>query len=324
MSTDTTPDLSHGDMHGSESSAGASVAGALAWLRTCCNARMTQLHRRSSMIPYALFITLTALGCSSTASGPDTGASALDGASRIDGANTLDSALALDGGRVVSHAPIDLGQAGHYAILAKSGISTVPTSAITGDVALSPAAATFLTGFSLSIDATNAFATSTQVTGHLFAADYAVPTPAALTTAVGDMELAYTEAAGRAPDVTELGAGEIGGMTLVPGVYAWGTGVSIATDVVLSGNATDVWIFQIAQGLTMASGARVTLAGGALPRNVFWQVAGAVDLGTTAHAEGTILAHTSITLRTGASVAGRLLAQTAVDIDSSTIVAPAP
>jgi len=217
---------------------------------------------------------------------------------------------------------VNLGLAGDYAILAKSGISTVPTSAVTGNIGVSPSAATFITGFSLTADATNVFSTSPQVTGKAYAADYMPPTPSNLTAAVGDMQLAFTDAAGRAPGVTELGAGSIGGMTLAAGVYKWGTGLLIPTDVTLTGNATDVWIFQIAQDLTMSSGARILLTGGAMPRNVFWQVAGLVDLGTTAHIEGIVLAQTSVTLRTGASINGRLLAQTAVNVDGSTVVEP--
>jgi hypothetical protein len=157
----------------------------------------------------------------------------------------------------------------------------------------------------------------------VYAADYTPPTPSNLTTAVGDMQLAFTDAAGRAPGVTELGAGNIGGMTLAPGVYKWSTGLLIPTDVTLAGHATDVWIFQIAQGLTMGSAAKILLAGGALPRNVFWQVAGLVDLGTTAHFEGIVLTQTSVTLRTGASINGRLLSQTAINIDASAVVEPA-
>jgi hypothetical protein len=228
------------------------------------------------------------------------------------------------GSAVTPGLPVSLGMAGGFAILAKSGISTVPPSAITGNIGVSPAAASSITGFSLTADPTNVFSTSPQVTGSVFAADYAVPTPSNLTTAVGDMQLAFTDAAGRAPGVTELGAGNIGGMTLAPGVYKWGTGLLIPTDVTLAGLATDVWIFQIAQDLTMSSGVRVNLSGGALPRNVFWQVAGLVDLGTTAHCEGIILTQTAVTLRTGASVNGRLLAQTAVNIDASSVVQPAP
>ncbi len=218
--------------------------------------------------------------------------------------------------------PVELGAAGGFVILAKSGISAVPASAITGDVGISPAAATFITGFGLTMDATNVFATSAQVTGSVYASDYSPPTPSNLTTAIGDMELAFTDAAGRAPDVTELGAGNIGGMTLDAGVYKWGTGVLIPTNVTLAGSSTDVWIFQIAQDLTVSSAVTVVLSGGALPENVFWQVAGLVDVGTTAHLEGIVLSQTSITLQTGASINGRLLAQSAVSVDGSAIVAP--
>ena len=256
-----------------------------------------RLNPRSAFLP--LLALVAACGSSSTASSNDAANTTGD---------TATSALA-----------VNLGTAGGYAILAKSGISTVPTSAVTGNVGVSPSAASFLTGFSLTADATGVFATSPQVTGKAYAADYTAPTPSNLTTAVGDMQLAFTDAAGRAPGVTELGAGSIGGMTIGPGVYKWGTGVLIASDVTLSGGATDVWIFQVAQDLTMSSATKVILAGGAQPKNIFWQVAGLVDLGTTAHGEGVILSQTAITLRTGASINGRLLAQTAVTIDGSTV-----
>jgi len=80
----------------------------------------------------------------------------------------------------------------------------------------------------LTADPTNVFATSPQVTGKIDAADCAVPSPSNLTTAIGDMQLAFTDAAGHAP-----------------GVYRWGTGLLIPTDVTLDGQVTDVWIFQI-------------------------------------------------------------------------------
>jgi hypothetical protein len=183
-------------------------------------------------------------------------------------------------------------------------------SAITGNLGLSPAAASFITGFALSADATNVFSTSPQVAGKVYAADYSVPSPSNLTTAIGDMQSAFTDAAGRAPDLAELGAGNIGGMTLAPGVYKWSTALLVPTDVTLSGAATDVWIFQIAQDLTMSSATKVVLSGGAVPANVFWEVAGAVNVGTTAHLEGVVLSKTAISLATGASINGRLLAQT--------------
>jgi hypothetical protein len=220
--------------------------------------------------------------------------------------------------------PVPLGDAGDYVILAKSGVSSVPASAITGNVGISPAAATFVTGFSLTADASNLFSTSAQVTGKVYSATHAAPTPSDLTTAVGDMELAFTAAAGRAADVTEVGAGDIGGMTLSPGVYRWSTGLLVPTDLALAGSATDVWVFQVAQSLTIANGVQVTLIGGARPENVFWQVAGKVELGTTSSFQGIVLAQTSAALATGASLDGRLLAQSAVTLDQATVVEPSP
>jgi hypothetical protein len=220
--------------------------------------------------------------------------------------------------------PVNLGAAGHYVLLAKSAISTVPTSSIVGDVGISPATASFITGFSLSADASNLFARSLQITGKVYAADYKEPTPSDLTDAVGDMELAFTDAAGHAPDVTELGSGNIGGMTLAPGVYKWGTGLLVPSELSLAGHANDVWIFQIAQDLVVGSGAHVSLKGGAVAKNVFWQVAGLVDVGTTAHLEGIVLTKTAITVHTGASIQGRLMAQTAINIDSNSVVQPSP
>jgi hypothetical protein len=136
------------------------------------------------------------------------------------------------------------------------------------------------------------------------------------------MQTAYTDAAGRTlPDHTELGSGNIGGMTLASGLYKWSTGVTIPTDVTLSGGPNDVWIFQIAGNLTIAGATSVLLSGGAQARNVFWQVAGGVgvDLATTSQFEGTILAEAGINLETGASINGRLLAQTAVTLDANSI-----
>jgi hypothetical protein len=229
-----------------------------------------------------------------------------------------------EGGGPLSPLPVDLGSSGSYVILAKAAISTVPTSSVTGNMGISPAAATYITGFSLTMDSTNEFSTSPQVTGDVYASDYAVPTPSNLTTAIGDMQTAFTDAAGRPAGVTELGAGNIGGMTLTAGVYKWSTALLIPTDVVLTGSATDVWIFQIAKKLTVSNGTSVDLAGGALAKNVFWQVGDSVTLGTTSHFEGVILGQTKIALETGASITGRLLAQTAVNIESSTVVQPAP
>lgn len=222
-------------------------------------------------------------------------------------------------------APVGLGTAGNYAVLAKTAISTVPGSTITGHLGLSPAAASFITGFSLVADASNVFSTSTQVVGKVYAADYAVPSPSNLTTAVSNMESAYTDAASRpTPDFLELGTGNLGGLTLVPGLYKWTSTVTIPANVTISGGANDVWIFQTTGNLSMDAAKSITLAGGAQAKNVFWQVAGQVTLGANAHFEGIVLGKTSITLQTGATMNGRLLAQTQVALQQATITQPVP
>ena len=217
----------------------------------------------------------------------------------------------------------DLGSAGQYVILSKAGISTVPGSSITGNIGVSPAASTYITGFSLIADSSNVFATSNQVVGNVYAATYASPTPSNLTTAISNMETAYTDAAGRSnPDFVELATREIGSLTLGPGLYKWSNNVTISTDVTIAGTATDIWIFQISGNLTMASAKKVFLTGGALAKNVFWQVAGEVNIGTTAQFDGIILGKTAVNFQTGSTLNGRAYAQTAVTLDQSTITQP--
>jgi len=220
--------------------------------------------------------------------------------------------------------PVALGEAGSYVILAKTGVATVPTSKVTGNIGLSPIARVALTGFSETMDGSNTFSTSAQVTGKLYASDYTNPTPSNLTTAINNMQTAYVNAAGLPAKVTELGAGNIGGLTLAPGIYKWGTGVTIPTDLTLAGNANDTWVFQIAQTLDLAAAHSVILSGGARASNIVWQVAGIVTINTTAHMEGIILAKTKIDLLAGASINGRLFAQSAVNISSSVVTQPAP
>lgn len=216
---------------------------------------------------------------------------------------------------------VDLQSASGYAILAKSGISTTGTTSIVGHLGVSPAAGTSITGFGLIMDASNEFSTSSLVSGRIYAADYAPPTPTKMTTAIGDMETAYTDAAGRVnPTATELGAGNIGSMTLRPGLYKWSTGVNVVSDVTLSGGANDVWIFQVGQDLLVGPGANVVLSGGAQARNVFFQVAGQSTLSVGSEVQGNILGHSAIVLNTGASLTGRALSQTAVTLDANEVV----
>jgi len=219
-------------------------------------------------------------------------------------------------------APVDLGTAGNFAILAKSGISTVPDSVVTGDIGVWPIAATAITGFGLTADATNVFSTSPQITGKAYAADYASPTGSNLGTAVGDMGTAYTDAAGRAVNYTDLFAGDLSGRTLTPGVYKWNTAVAINTDVTLNGGPNDVFIFQVAKGINQATDTKIILTGGAQAKNIIWQAAETVAIGTDAHFEGIVLGKTNISMGTHASINGRLLAQTAVTLIKNTVVAP--
>jgi hypothetical protein len=215
--------------------------------------------------------------------------------------------------------PVALGAARVFAILTKSGITDVFASAINGDVGASP-----ITGAAIHLTCAE------MMTGRIYSVNAAGPLPCRvtdptfLTGAVGDMGIAYTDAAGRSlPDHIDLGAGLIGGLTLSPGLYKWNTRVLMSTDVTLSGGPDAVWIFQIAGTFTQADATRMILKRGALPGHIFWQTAGAVIIGTTAHFEGVILAKTMIAMKTGASANGRLLAQTAVTLEKNAVTRPA-
>ncbi len=238
------------------------------------------------------------------------------------------------GGNGRGPAPVNLLSVGtnNFVILSKTGITNTGShlAAITGNIGSSPITAAAMNGvFCAGPD---------EITGSIFGVDAAyvgsgnqtcfVPgttagTPNANKTlvdnAVADMDTAYADAVARAPDYNELGTGIIGGLNLGPATYKWTTVVSIPTNVTLTGGPNDVWIFQISQGLSVASGVQVFLAGGALPQNVFWATVAAADIGTTARFKGVILSQTSIVTKTGASVNGRLLARTAVSLDANAV-----
>ena len=214
---------------------------------------------------------------------------------------------------------IDLGNAAYFSILTKAGISSTGVSQIVGNIGVSPISSAAITGFNL-VKITPTYARSSLVSGNVYAANYAAPTPAQLTVDIGDMQKAYADGAARTnPTKTELGAGNIGGLTIRPGLYKWGTGVNIPTDVTLSGGPNGVWIFQVAGTLTVASGKKVVLAGGALNRNIFWVVAGKTTLGTTAVLHGIVLDKTAIVMKTGSKLYGRAFAQTAVTLDTGLV-----
>lgn len=232
-------------------------------------------------------------------------------------------------------APVNLGTAGDYVIFANTGIANATpcvAPCITGDMGVGPGVtSTAITGFALILPPAGASSTSAQVTGNIYAFDYAAPTPTKVTTASTDMGLAYTDAAGRPAGVgpnLNLGGGTITTQTLAPGVYTWGSNVTLGAGqtLTLSGTATDVWIFQISGTFTTAATSNMILAGGALPKNVFWQVAGAnVTIGAApAHFEGVVLAQVAINFGNGATANSRLLAQAAVSLDQTSVTQPAP
>jgi hypothetical protein len=232
---------------------------------------------------------------------------------------------AVPAAQAAPQSPVNLGGAGYFTILAKTGISTTGTTAIIGNIGVSPAAATYITGFDLSAHASNKYSISTHVNGKIYAANYAPPTPAIMTAAVGDMLTAYADAAGRTlPDKTELGTGNIGGLTLGPGLYKWGGNVSIPADVTISGSATDIWIFQIAGNLTISPAKAVKLIGGAQASNIFWQVGGltGATLGTNAVFSGNILSLAQVIMDSGATLNGRALAQEQVTLIANTVSVP--
>ncbi|MBF0311054.1 MAG: DUF3494 domain-containing protein [Magnetococcales bacterium] len=212
--------------------------------------------------------------------------------------------------------PVNLGSAGNFAILSKSGITNVFRSSVVGDVGTSP-----ITGAALLL-------TCDEVQGKVYTVTAAGPlpctisNPSLLTSAVSSMEAAYTDAAGRtAPTATELGGGELSG-NLAPGIYKWSSPVVLSGNLTLTGGPNDVWIFQIAQTFNTAVGSSIKLEGGAQAKNVFFAVAGATTLGVSSHFAGIILGKTMIAVNTSATVEGRLFAQTAVTLQMNTITEP--
>jgi hypothetical protein len=225
--------------------------------------------------------------------------------------------------REVDPTAVNLGSAANFAILSESGITTTGTTSVVGNIGVSPIAAAAMTGFGLILDKSNQFATSPLVTGRAYAADYASPTPTTMTTAIGDMGTAYTDAAARTnPTATELGSGNVGSLVISPGLYKWSTGVIVPGGVTLSGGPNAVWIFQIAGTLKVSSGVVVTLKDGAQASNIFWQVSGQTTLGSTSDFSGNILDKTAIVMDSGATLKGRAMAQTAVTMIANNVSVP--
>jgi hypothetical protein len=250
----------------------------------------------------------------------------------VPGATTTSAGSGPVGSTCTGASCVPLGTAANYAILAKTGVSTVPSSAVTGNVGLSPAARPFLTGWSLITEPTDTYFTSAQVAapGKLYAADNVGGTTSVdLTTAVGNMQTAYTNAAGRIASsaaTTNVGAGTLTSQTFNSvgpvTVYEWGSAVTIPTNLTFNGSATDVFILKVAGTLDMAAAQSVILTGGALAKNIFWQVSGAVTIGANTNFKGIILGQTSITMGNLSAINGRLLAQTAIVLSATTVTQP--
>jgi len=219
---------------------------------------------------------------------------------------SLMTLVAFSGQPAVAATSLTMGAAAPYAVLAGSTITNTGSSVITGSIGLSPG--TSITGFPPG-----------TVTGSTD------PANANSLAAMNASTAAYLVAAGETPFQT-VAAGTLGGgAPLVPGVYQSASSLSLTGPLTLDagGDANAVFIFQSGSTLKTASGSSIVLTGGAQACNVFWQVGSSATLGTTTAFQGTILAQTSITLNTGATVNGRVQAQTgAVTLNGNTVTVP--
>lgn len=217
-------------------------------------------------------------------------------------------------GATGGQAPVELGSAGRFAVLAASELTSIPTSSVKGDVGLSPAARSKITGLTLG-----------EVVGTVFAADDGGAVAVMLTQAQGDLTTAYNDAAGRTLAPVDVANADLGGRTLGPGLYKSSGTLGLTGNLTLDaqGDPSAVFIFQVASSLDTAPGSQVILSGGANAANVYWQVGTSAALGTTTSFKGTILADQSITLATGATLDGRALARiAAITLDANTITIP--
>jgi hypothetical protein len=229
-------------------------------------------------------------------------------------------------------APILLGTTSYFAILTAAGVSTVPNSVVNGNMGSSPIAATGITGFALTMDRSNMFSKSTQVTGNVYAANYASPTPTMMTTAIGHMGTAYTDAMSRTlldGNNLNIKSGLIAGTIFTQGKYRWVSDITISDDIYFKGDERTKFLMQSTGNVVMSPGVKMLFIadkpGGKTPSaaNIIWVAAGYLDVGTTAHAEGVFLIKTHAVLKTGSSLEGHVLAQTACTLDTATITSPA-
>ena len=198
-------------------------------------------------------------------------------------------------------APLNLGASANYAILSVNALTNLPSSQVTGNIGL-----TKQPGSHIQLSCA-------EVNGTIFTSDNSGP-PCRQVNGAGlladelDADAAYNDAITRTPDYSELADGNIGGLNLGPATYYWSTGVTIGSNLTLTGGPEDVWIFNIKEGLEVAPDVQIILKGGALPKNIFWAPTFTVDVGANSRFSGILLPAAPVIMGTGASIRGALLA----------------
>ncbi len=246
----------------------------------------------------------------------------------MDGGSDAGEDVGQDPGELVEQEPVPLGSCFEFAILASSEITNIPTSTIVGDVGLTPDSGGNISGFAMP-------AICPEVTGTIYTVDVAGPAcsvmdPTLLLDAKSDAEIAFIDARAAARGTPISISGNLDGLTLYPGLYESGSSLEISPGGILYldalGDENAVFIIRSATSITTESTSQVVLAGDAKASNVFWTAGSTVTLGTNSIMKGTLIAGTSISLLTGASLEGRALNQGAsagaITLDQSTITVP--
>ena len=282
----------------------------------------------------ALLVAAFVAGCGSGGGGGET----------VDTSSTAAGVGSGAGGQGRGPTPLNLGTAANYVILSVFALTNQPSSVVSGSVGL-----TKVSGSQIGL-------TCAEVAGQIVSIDSAVASNLAMdrsdrkppkdpkgsgpgsgsgtgagsvsgchvTNASGlvqgelDADDAFLDASTRRADYSDLGAGNIGGLNLGPAVYSWNSGVSIPTNLTLTGGPNDVWILRTTQGLNVSPGVQIILKGGALPQNIFWAPTHDVELGAASQFKGVLLPAAAIFMRTGASINGKLLAAE-VHLDQNTV-----
>lgn len=221
-------------------------------------------------------------------------------------------------------AAVALGASCTFGVLAGATVTNTGNTIVRGDMGLSPGSS--VTGFQ-DPPANTYVGTGTHTAGPGLVTGVIHLTDPLAATAQTDLTTAYNDLAGRTAPAPATVAGDLGGLTLAPGIYKSTSTLGITGTLTLDGqgNANAVWIFQVTSSLTTLGSSSIVLAGGASAHNIFWQVGSSATLGTNSTFNGSILSLASISLATGATLNGRALAQTAgsVTMDTNMVNVPA-